>query len=167
MHFAIINTEWGAFGVVARDHRLVATYLPMPESKLRRAIARDHPEAVESKGLLPVFRRQVVDYFSGNRVRFSVSLDLDDMPPFRAEVLRQCRKTPYGQTASYGDLAGAAGNPGAARAVGSAMAHNPLPLVVPCHRVLRSDGTIGGFSSPEGVSQKRRLLELEGAAILK
>ena len=66
-------------------------------------------------------------------------------------------------TASYADLAGAAGNPAAVRAAGGAMAHNPLPLVIPCHRVLRSDGSIGGFSSTEGVRQKRRLLALEGA----
>ncbi|MHC4067897.1 MAG: methylated-DNA--[protein]-cysteine S-methyltransferase, partial [Planctomycetota bacterium] len=66
-------------------------------------------------------------------------------------------------TAAYADLARAAGSPNAGRAVGSAMANNPLPLIVPCHRVVRSDGTIGGFSSPQGLVLKRRLLRLEGA----
>ncbi len=165
MPFSIIKTNWGAFGLVARNNRLIATYLPMPEGKLRKLIAEQHPGAAESKNILPAFRRQVSDYFSGKRVRFAAQLDLDDIPPFRGEVLRQCKKIPYGKTATYGELAGAAGSPAAARAAGGAMAHNPLPLVVPCHRVLRGDGSIGGFSSPEGVSQKRRLLGLEGAAL--
>lgn len=165
MQFALIDTTWGAFGMVTWHNRLLATYLPMPEAKLRKLIATRHPQAVETKDILPAFRRQVLDYFGGKRVRFAVPLDFNDMPPFRAEVLRQCKKIPYGSTATYGDLAGAAGKPAACRAVGGAMAHNPLPLVVPCHRVLRSDGSIGGFSSPEGVRQKRRLLGLEGAPL--
>jgi len=163
MQFSIIKTKWGAFGMVARNGRLVATYLPMPAAELRETIRKRYPEAVESKNLLPDFRKQVIEYFDGKRVRFSVRLDLEGVSPFWAEVLRQCKKIPYGNTASYGDLAGAAGNPAAVRAAGGAMAHNPLPLVIPCHRVLRGDGSIGGFSSIEGVRQKRRLLALEGA----
>lgn len=165
VEFSIINTTWGAFGMVARAGRLVATFLPMPEANLRKLIGEQFPEAQEAKRLLPDFRKQVTDYFDGKRVRFSVPVDLADVPPFRAEVLKACRKIPYGATASYGDLAGAAGNPSAVRAAGGAMAHNPLPLVIPCHRVLRSDGSIGGFSSTEGVRQKRRLLALEGAPL--
>lgn len=165
MEFSIIQTEWGSFGMVARNDRLVATFLPMREAELRSTIGRRYPEAVERKNLLPSFRQQVIDYFQGKRVRFSVRVDLDAVSPFRAEVLRQCKKIPYGKTASYGDLAGAAGSPAAVRAAGGAMAHNPLPLVIPCHRVLRGDGSIGGFSSAEGVRQKRRLLALEGAAL--
>jgi len=165
MQFATVKTKWGTFGLVARNDRLVATFLPMPEPELRRLIAERFPEAVEAKQLLPNFRKQVADYFDGQRVRFSVRADLDGVSPFRAEVLRACRKIPYGATASYADLAGAAGNPAAVRAAGGAMAHNPMPLVIPCHRVLRSDGSIGGFSSTEGVRQKRRLLALEGAPL--
>ncbi len=165
MQFSIIKTKWGAFGTVARNDRLVATYLPMPEAELRKTIRERFPDAVETKNLLPSFRKQVIDYFNGKRMRFSVRIDLDGVSPFRAEVLRQCKKIPYGKTASYGDLAGAAGNPAAVRAAGGAMAHNPLPLVIPCHRVLRGDGSLGGFSSTEGVRQKRRLLALEGAPL--
>jgi len=165
MQYSIVETKWGAFGMVVRNDRLLATYLPMPEPGLRKMIRKRFPDAAEAKNLLPSFRKQVVDYFNGKRVRFSVRIDLDDVSPFRAEVLRQCKKIPYGKTASYGDLAGAAGNAAAVRAAGGAMAHNPLPLVIPCHRVLRGDGTIGGFSSVEGVRQKRRLLALEGARL--
>lgn len=163
MHYRILDTPWGAFGIVCRGQRLLATHLPAPRSYLTRRIKRDWPAAVETDDLLPGFARQVVDYFDGATPRFRVDLDLSDHTPFRQTVFEQCRRIPYGQTASYADLARAAGRPGAARAVGSTMANNPLPLVVPCHRVLRSDGTIGGFSSPEGVRQKERLLRLEDA----
>ena len=166
MQFAIINTPWKCFGFVVRDHRLLATYLPRFRGEIRRRIVEDWPEAVEASDLLPRFRRDVLDYFAGRRVRFSAPIDLFDVPPFRREVLERCRRIPYGKTASYGDLARAVGRDGAARAVGSAMAHNPLPLVIPCHRVLRSDGSLGGFSSPEGTRLKERMLRLEGADIV-
>ncbi len=121
------------------------------------------PDALEAPELLPRFRRQVIDYFAGTPTGFSVEIDVTDLPPFRQVVLEACHRVPYGKTASYTDLARAAGRPGAARAVGGAMAGNPLPLVVPCHRVLRSDGSLGGFSSPRGIEEKLRLLRLEDA----
>lgn len=160
--YALVTTEFGAFGFVARDNRIVSTYLPGPKTKIARRIARDHPEATKRPGLLPRFQKKVGRYFNGETVRFDESLDLSDQPPFRRKVLEQCRRIPYGTTASYGDLARAAGSPGAARAVGSAMAHNSFPLLIPCHRVLCANGSIGGFSSPEGVRQKEQMLRLEG-----
>ena len=85
--------------------------------------------------------------------------------PFARRVLAACRRIPYGQTLSYAELAAAAGSPGAARAVGSVMAQNRLPLLIPCHRVVGSRGKLGGFSAPGGLETKVRLLELEFAAI--
>ena len=161
--YAFVPTEFGLFGFVARDNRIVATYLPGPKTGITRLIAQDYPEAAKRPGLLPRFQKKVGRYFNGETVRFDESLDLADQPPFRRKVLEQCRRIPYGTTASYGDLARAAGSPGAARAVGSAMAHNPMPLLVPCHRVLCANGSIGGFSSPDGVQQKEQMLRLEGA----
>ncbi len=161
MQYSILETTRGSFGFVARGGRLVATFLPHPRGNVRRAIAKAHPDAVEAPALLPRFRRQVAAYFAGKPTKFAVEVDLADVPPFRRQVLEACQRIPYGKTASYGDLARAAGKPGAARAVGGAMAGNPLPLVIPCHRVLRSDGTLGGFSSPDGVKEKKRLLVLE------
>ena len=114
---------------------------------------------------MPRFRQAVVDYFDGKRIRFSIEIDLSRLPPFHQMVLEVCRRIPYGQTASYADLARAVGHPNAARAVGGAMARNPLPLVVPCHRVLRADGSIGGFSSADGVDEKARLLRLENVEV--
>lgn len=165
MRYDIFDTAWGAFGLVTRGERLVATYLPQPVGRIRRDIHESWPDAVEAKDLLPKFCRQVVAYFAGKKTIFDPKVDLSDVPAFRGEVLRQCRRIPYGKMASYADLARAAGNPKAARAVGGAMANNPIPLVIPCHRVIRSDGSLGGFSSYRQTELKARLLRLEQVAI--
>ncbi len=159
--FWIIGTEWGDFGVVASGTgRILATFLPQTGKSLRRLIRHAFPLAVESDSSTPL-RRQIELYFCGRKTSFDVDLDLDRQPEFRRRVLEACRKVPFGKTCSYSDLARAVGNPAAVRAVGGAMAHNPLPLLVPCHRVLRSDGSLGGFSSTRGTSQKLRMLLLE------
>lgn len=161
--FRLVRTALGCFGYVARDEKLIAAYLPMEEGTMRRAFQRAFPTAVEDEALLPRFARQVVDYFAGRPVSFDVAVDLSAVTPFRRRVLMACRRIPFGKTVSYAELARRAGSPGAARAVGSAMAHNPIPLVIPCHRVLASGGGIGGFSASRGVALKEHLLELEGA----
>ncbi len=163
MTYSIFDTTWGAFGFVVRGKRLVATYLPGRKADIKRAIRSQWPDAVETTNPLPGFRRQVLDYFAGKTRRFNVDIDLSEVPTFRQSVLRACRRIPYGKTASYMDLARAAGKPHAARAVGGAMANNPLPIVIPCHRVVRSDGSLGGFGSPNGIKDKQRLLLLEKA----
>ena len=85
---------------------------------------------------------------------------------FQRRVLNQCRRVPCGATISYARLAAKAGYPGAARAVGNCMAGNPIPLIVPCHRVVCSDGRLGAYSAPGGTAMKRRLLALESQGIL-
>ena len=165
MQYAIFDTAWGHFGFVAQDQRLIASFLPRARRGIIAAIRASWPEAVEAPDPLPSFRKTVVDYFNSRRVHFSVEIDVSRMPRFQRSVLEACRGIPYGRTASYGDLARAAGRPNAARAAGGAMARNPLPLVVPCHRVLRSDGSIGGFSSTRGVAEKLNLLQLENVSI--
>jgi methylated-DNA-[protein]-cysteine S-methyltransferase len=106
-------------------------------------------------------------------VRFAEGADVDfrDIPivtdhlsPFGRRVVLACRRVQWGQTRTYGVLATQSGSPGAARAVGQVMASNRFPLVVPCHRILAAGGGVGGFSAPEGVQMKRRLLEMERAA---
>jgi methylated-DNA-[protein]-cysteine S-methyltransferase len=102
-------------------------------------------------------------FAEGEPVDFKeVPLSLDHLTRFGRRVLAACRAIPWGQVSSYGDLAAACGSPGAARAVGSVMAKNRFPLVVPCHRVLASDGTLGGYSAPDGLRMKKRLLAMEG-----
>jgi methylated-DNA-[protein]-cysteine S-methyltransferase len=92
-----------------------------------------------------------------------VRLDLADYSPFQSAVVQHCRRIPIGQTITYGELARRAGSPGAARAVGQVMACNRFPLIVPCHRVVGANGSLGGFSARNGLNMKRRLLRIEGA----
>lgn len=105
--------------------------------------------------------KELDEYFTGTRTSFDLSLDLRLSGGYRRTVLDRLRQVGYGQTESYGELAAATGNPRASRAVGTACATNPLPLVVPCHRVVRSDGTIGQYAG--GPEAKRFLLALESA----
>ena len=92
-----------------------------------------------------------------------VEVELADRTAFQRAVIGRCRRIPRGQVWTYGELAAHAGHPQAARAAGNVMATNRLPLVVPCHRVIGSGGQLGGFSAPQGLSMKRRLLRMEGA----
>lgn len=105
-------------------------------------------------------------YARGARDDFKdVPVLLDGLTDFAQGVVKSCRGIGYGRTLSYGQLAAKAGSPGAARAVGSVMAKNRIPLVIPCHRVVASAGAIGGFSAPSGIGMKRRLLDLEGVEL--
>jgi methylated-DNA-[protein]-cysteine S-methyltransferase len=103
--------------------------------------------------------RQLDEYFAGRRRHFEVPLDLRLAHGFRREVLDRLLEIPYGRTESYAEVARSTGSPRAVRAVGSACSHNPVPLVVPCHRVVRSDGTIGNYLG--GTAMKKALLVLE------
>jgi len=106
--------------------------------------------------------RRLQAYASGTRDDFlDIEADPGPQTAFQRQVLRCCRQIPYGATLTYGQLAAKAGHPGAARAVGRSMAANRIPLVVPCHRVISSDGGLCGYSAAGGVRMKRRLLELE------
>ncbi len=96
-----------------------------------------------------------------------VKIDDGHLTPFGRQIVAACRRIPWGRTSSYGELAAACGSPGAARAVGQVMAKNRYPLVVPCHRVLSAGGKIGGFSAPDGLKMKRRLLDMEREAVAK
>ncbi|MCU1538339.1 MAG: cysteine methyltransferase [Humibacillus sp.] len=118
-------------------------------------ILRDDPRFDE-------LARELDDYFGGRRHTFDVPVDLRLSRGFRLEVLRHLRAIPFGHTQTYAQVATSAGNARAVRAVGSACATNPLPIVVPCHRVVRSDGGLGGYLG--GVAAKRLLLDLEAAA---
>ncbi len=162
--YCIFETVAGHCGIVVGPRGLLATYLPHKgRAKLERLIGQQHLGASEEPALMPNLVSAMRAYFEGRPARFAVRLDLSCLTDFRRRVLEACRRIPRGKTATYADLARAAGSPRATRAVGSAMANNPLPLVVPCHRVIRSDGSLGEFSSPRGVRQKEHMLRLEGA----
>lgn len=107
-------------------------------------------------------QEQLMRYASGDgELADTVPLDLTCRTEFQRRVMRVCRQVSYGRTASYLDLARRVHSPQAARAVGSVMARNPIPLLVPCHRIVAAHGLIGGFSAPDGLQMKRRLLDLE------
>jgi methylated-DNA-[protein]-cysteine S-methyltransferase len=106
--------------------------------------------------------RQIREYYAGRRRRFSFRICPDELAPFFSRVVRCLCKVPYGKTITYGELARRAGSPRACRAVGNAMAHNDLPLIIPCHRVVATQG-LGGFGG--GLRLKQDLLRLEGARI--
>jgi methylated-DNA-[protein]-cysteine S-methyltransferase len=105
----------------------------------------------------------VGEYLSGRRTAFDVPVDLSRMTAFQQEVLAAACQIPRGQVRTYSDLARQIGRPKAARAVGQALGSNPVPIVVPCHRVLAADGSLRGYSGGGGIATKARLLRLEGA----
>lgn len=123
---------------------------------------RISPRILHAPARLDAAARELEEYFAGTRRSFDVPLDWRLSAGFRADVLRRLPGIGYGQTASYAAVAALAGNPKAVRAVGTACATNPLPLVIPCHRVVRSDGSMGGYLG--GLDAKRTLLTLEDAA---
>jgi methylated-DNA-[protein]-cysteine S-methyltransferase len=106
---------------------------------------------------------QLRAYFAGARTEFEVSLDLDRLTPFQRSVLTTARRIPPGTVWTYGQVARTIGKPRASRAVGQALGRNPMPIVIPCHRVVASDGSLGGYSGGGGLASKRWLLRLEGA----
>jgi methylated-DNA-[protein]-cysteine S-methyltransferase len=160
--YRTFETSVGVMGIVGGPRGLRSVYLPekSKEAVVRRIRAR-HPDATPSPRLLPDLVRDLQRYFDGEEVQFRTPIDWTWHGEFDVAIWRTCAKIGYGETCSYGELAERVGRPGAARAVGTAMSHNPNPIVVPCHRVLRSDGALGGYSGPGGVSFKQRLLEME------
>ena len=124
---------------------------------------RVSPRVLLAPERLDDVRRQLDEYFAGDRRRFELKLDRTLMGPFSRKVLGRTARIPYGGVSTYMEVATAAGSPRAYRAAGNALARNPIPLVVPCHRVLATGGGLGGYGG--GLDMKRRLLELEGAPV--
>ncbi|MGC4064515.1 MAG: methylated-DNA--[protein]-cysteine S-methyltransferase [Polyangiaceae bacterium] len=122
--------------------------------------SNDSSQSVVQRRWAAEFARELEEYFAGVRRSFVVQLDLSSRTGFTKRVLERLRSVPYGVVVTYGELARACGNPHGARAVGTAMRNNPIPIVIPCHRVIAAGGKIGGYSP--GLSVKRRLFEVEG-----
>ncbi|MHC4571820.1 MAG: methylated-DNA--[protein]-cysteine S-methyltransferase [Planctomycetota bacterium] len=162
--YTIFKTRWGHFGLAGTEYGLLRTYLPRPDyEKIKCRLISDLDAAQFDKGLFKTLQKRISDYFDGTCINFDKDIPVitDGLSFFAGRVLDACRDIKFGQTISYGRLAEKIGKAGAARAVGGALAKNPLPLIIPCHRVVCANGGIGGFSAAGGVTIKKRMLELE------
>ena len=158
----MFKSRWGWMGVGESERGVAAIVLPQPS---KAAVAAGlGVEAVAGQGssvTLRDARKQLVEYLAGTRRSFQLPLDLSRGTAFQRRVWKTLQAIPYGQLWSYRGLASRVGGVQYARAVGGAVGANPLPIVLPCHRVIAQDATLGGFSS--GLPAKRRLLALEGS----
>lgn len=165
--FTLFDTVIGRCGLAWGERGLIGVQLP--ESSPGAAWARlrkRFPDAVEAEppAEIEAIMDRIRDLLGGGRDDLSdVPLDLGQQSPFNLRVYEIARAITPGETSTYGEVAKAMGEPGAARAVGKALGENPWPIVVPCHRVLASSGSMGGFSAPGGAETKARLLTIEKA----
>jgi len=165
MEFTLFDTAIGRCGIAWSEHGVTSVQLPearVPETRarlLRRFPgAREAPPPPDVQSALD----GIVALLGGEPSRLdAIALDMDGVPPFHRRVYEVARTIPPGETLSYGDIAVRLGDRAAAREVGRALAHNPFPIIVPCHRVLAAGGAIGGFSATGGIATKRRLLAIE------
>jgi methylated-DNA-[protein]-cysteine S-methyltransferase len=141
--------------------RLAYTDFRAEADVLEDLARRVSPRVVLAPRRLDDARRELDDYFAGRRSGFDLPIDWSLTRGFAGEVLRQTARIPFGATSTYAEVAALAGSPRAVRAAGNALGANPIPVVVPCHRVLRTGGALGGYTG--GVERKQFLLRLEGA----
>jgi methylated-DNA-[protein]-cysteine S-methyltransferase len=157
---AAFDTELGTCAVRWTEHGIASVRLPSSRTAVLRRLddLDDVPESVR-EAITAIIR-----LLAGEPVDLGfVTLDGREIDPLRRQVYAATRAVPPGSTATYGEIAQAIGRPDAARDVGAALARNPTPIIVPCHRVLGANGKLTGFSAPGGLETKRRMLALEGA----
>lgn len=161
-----VSTNWGVISLTFSDKGIASLNLP-DEAGLNAPDSNLHGKSNES-GDNNNIATLLKEYFSGSRVEFSkVKVDLYSYTPFFRDICRAAQSIPYGEIRTYGDLAEMIARKGAARAVGRVMAANPLPIIIPCHRVVSSDGSLTGYSASGGLGTKRRLLLMEGVCFDK
>jgi methylated-DNA-[protein]-cysteine S-methyltransferase len=161
--YATVDSPLGPLVVAATPRGLVR--LAYTGSRDEGEVVEDlagklSPRILEAPERLDDVRRELDEYFEGRRAEFEVPIDWSLTRGFTGKVLRQTARIGYGKTSTYAEVAGRAGSPRAVRAAGNALGSNPIPVVVPCHRVLRSGGALGGYTG--GVERKEFLLRLEG-----
>jgi methylated-DNA-[protein]-cysteine S-methyltransferase len=160
--YAVAPSPFGDLVVAVTRRGLVRLAYPNeePGAVLEELAARVSPRVLEVPGRLDPLRRQLDEYFAGRRTRFETPVDLSLVRGFTREVLRATRWIPFGSVRTYRDVATRAGSPNAYRAAGNALGSNPIPIVVPCHRVVHAGGGLGGYTG--GLERKVHLLQLEG-----
>ncbi|MDF0642747.1 MAG: methylated-DNA--[protein]-cysteine S-methyltransferase [Nitrospira sp.] len=158
----IFKSRWGWMGLAESPAGIASIVLSKP-SKLavQSTLGSSKLGEQSSSPRLRAAKKQLIEYMAGKRTSFTFPLDLSDGTAFQRRVWRTLQSVPYGTLSSYQNLAARVGGKQYARAVGGAVGSNPLPIVVPCHRIVAQDGSIGGFSG--GLPTKRKLLALEGS----
>jgi methylated-DNA-[protein]-cysteine S-methyltransferase len=167
--YTIFKTKWGYFGLAGGENGLFRTCLPLagPE-KVESQLLQNLQNSRYDKSLFKTTQDKITAYFEGAVINFgNIPVVLDGYSSSISSVLTGCRNMGFGRTISYSGLARKIGRPAAARAVGGALAKNPLPLIIPCHRIVCSDGKIGGFSAIGGKDLKAKLLKHEQAALIE
>ena len=160
--FDIVDSPIGRLLVAASGRGLATiSFRTDPDEQLDRLVRIAGPRVLRSSASIDPTRRELDEYFGGERRAFDVSLDLRGLAPFTLSVLEELSRVPYGETTTYGALAARVGHPRAARAVGTVMNRNRIPIVLPCHRVVGATGELTGYAG--GLDVKQTLLELEGA----
>jgi methylated-DNA-[protein]-cysteine S-methyltransferase len=162
--FDVVETPIGGLLVAASDCGLASiSFDPEPDAALDRLVRIAGPRVLRSPRAVDGARHELDEYFAGRRRTFDLRLDLRALPEFTIAVLRELARVPYGKTTTYGELARRVGRPRAARAVGTVMNRNRIPIVLPCHRVVGASGDLVGYAG--GLERKEQLLELEGATL--
>ena len=162
--YELHDTPVGRLLVAVTDHGLCEiSYDADPEAEVERLSRAFGSRVLRSPRPTDQARRQLDEYFAGKRREFDLEIDLGPAREFGRTVLEELARVPYGELTTYGTLAARAGRPRAARAVGTVMNRNPVPIVLPCHRVVGSTGSLVGYGG--GLDRKRLLLELEGALL--
>jgi methylated-DNA-[protein]-cysteine S-methyltransferase len=161
--YAPVDSPFGELLLAASDRGLLRLAFPEENADdvLERLAARVSPRIVQAPAQLDPIRRELDEYFAGRRRSFELALDWTLVGPFGRRVLDAASQIPYGRVLTYTQVAAEAGSPRGSRAAGNALGANPIPIVVPCHRVLRGSGALGGYAG--GLDRKQFLLELEGA----
>jgi len=166
--FILFRAKLGWMGLVEGGEGVERIYLPEPSREdLRERIVKEFPDGREGGHALTQAKREILEYFDGGRKKFGMLLDLSSATPFQRKVYQLMLAIPFGKVHTYRWLAEKIGNPKGLRAVGNANGKNRWPLVVPCHRIVGSDGRLTGFSAPGGLDLKAELLKLEGIAVEK
>ena len=164
IEFTTVNTKFGWVGLIGSDAGLA--FLTLPKSSRKTALSEMNefaPDAVEETTAFGDLLNRLQRYFNGEKMLFTDRLDLSGATTFQRAVWDATFSIPYGETRTYAWVAQQIGKPRALRAVGRALGRNPFPIIVPCHRVISSNGNLGGFSG--GLALKKQLLELEGARL--
>ena len=162
--FDVVDSPIGPLLVAATGRGLTRIYFDAdPELHLERLAKVYGPRVLRSASSVDQTHRQLDEYFAGDRSSFELDVDLHGAAPFAQQVLGELARVPYGRTTTYGTLAAKVGAPRAARAVGTVMNRNPIPIVLPCHRVVGANGSLTGYAG--GLDVKERLLRLEGAIL--